>query len=415
MSKKFKLGVIGCGFMASSIINGVCKSNFINPEEIIVSEKRAVFDNIENKNVTTITDNLFLANNSEYVLFAVKPQSIDEVFDEIKSCNADKFISILAGVKICKYKDSFKNVKVARCMPNTPCSIGKGVVAIDTTDFSLEETDFIVNLFKSLGEVLLTEESKMNAVTGISGSGPAYVYLFIKGLIEAGVNQGLSYDEAKILATNTVIGSGEMVKRNPERAIDELINAVCSKGGTTIEAVNSFNDNKFLNIIDQAVMACVERAKELGGEKITPKEVMIYTDGACSGNPGVGGWSAILISGDKKKEISGGESLTTNNRMELIGVISGLKALKKPCEVKLYTDSQYVCDAINKDWISSWKNTGWINASKNEVKNVDLWKELLALLSVHKVEFIKVKGHADNEYNNRCDFLAREECKKRQN
>lgn len=140
-------------------------------------------------------------------------------------------------------------------------------------------------------------------------------------------------------------------------------------------------------------------------EKIK-KEVTIYTDGACSGNPGNGGWGAILIYNGKKKEISNGEKDTTNNRMELTAVIEALKLLKEPCKVNLYSDSAYVVNAFLNDWISSWRNNGWRGSDKKQVKNIDLWLELDKLCNIHEVTFFKVKGHADNEFNNRCDFLA---------
>ena len=141
------------------------------------------------------------------------------------------------------------------------------------------------------------------------------------------------------------------------------------------------------------------------------KEVNIYTDGACSGNPGEGGYAAILMYGGVEKIISGCEEMTTNNRMELLGVISALKALKEQCVVNLYSDSQYVTDAFNKGWITDWVNNGWKTSSKKPVKNVDLWKELIELTSFHVVNFVKVKGHSDNEYNNRCDKIAVNEYK----
>ena len=137
------------------------------------------------------------------------------------------------------------------------------------------------------------------------------------------------------------------------------------------------------------------------------EEVIIYTDGACSGNPGPGGWGSILMYKDNKKEISGGKENTTNNIMELTAVIEGLKLLKFPCKVKLYSDSAYVVNAFNQKWIYGWLKNGWRNASKEPVKNKELWQELYDLTKIHKVEFIKVKGHSDNEYNNRCDELAR--------
>ena len=137
------------------------------------------------------------------------------------------------------------------------------------------------------------------------------------------------------------------------------------------------------------------------------EEVTIYTDGACSGNPGPGGWGALLMYKDTKKEISGGKEDTTNNVMELTAVIEGLKLLKFPCKVKLYSDSAYVVNGFNQKWIYGWIKNGWKNSSKEPVKNKELWQELYDLTKVHEVEFIKVKGHADNEYNNRCDELAR--------
>lgn len=142
------------------------------------------------------------------------------------------------------------------------------------------------------------------------------------------------------------------------------------------------------------------------------KNVVIYTDGACSYNPGPGGWGAILMYGTRKKEISGGEKLTTNNQMELTAVIEALKALKEPCAVQIYTDSAYVCNAFKQDWISSWIIKGWRGANNKPVANQPLWQELLALTTQHSVTFNKVKGHADNEFNNRCDALARAEVEK---
>lgn len=134
-------------------------------------------------------------------------------------------------------------------------------------------------------------------------------------------------------------------------------------------------------------------------------KVTIYTDGACSGNPGPGGWAAVLIAGEHTKEISGGEASTTNNRMELLGVISALELLRRPCEVTLFTDSQYIEKAVNQGWLKSWKARGW-KRKEGELKNIELWQRLDGLLARHAVTFRWVKGHAENEYNNRCDRLA---------
>lgn len=142
------------------------------------------------------------------------------------------------------------------------------------------------------------------------------------------------------------------------------------------------------------------------------KQVTIYTDGACSGNPGPGGWGAILRYNAFEKEISGGEPNTTNNRMELTGVITALELLKEPCKIDLYSDSKYVIDGITKGWAAGWKKRGWIKADKSPAKNPELWDKLLNLLEIHDVTFHWVKGHAENKYNNRCDELAVSEWKK---
>lgn len=143
--------------------------------------------------------------------------------------------------------------------------------------------------------------------------------------------------------------------------------------------------------------------------------VTIYTDGACSGNPGAGGWGAILMCDGKMKEFSGFDPETTNNKMELTAVIVALSKLKKPCTVDLYSDSAYVVNALNQGWLENWKNNGWRGSDKKPVKNIELWEQLDELLKVHTVNFIKVKGHADNEFNNRCDALATGEIAKNVN
>lgn len=137
------------------------------------------------------------------------------------------------------------------------------------------------------------------------------------------------------------------------------------------------------------------------------ESVTIYTDGACSGNPGPGGWGAILMYKGTKKEISGSKKDTTNNVMELTAVIEALKLLKYPCEVSLYSDSAYVVNAFLQNWIVNWQKNNWKTADKSDVKNKELWQQLLELTNMHDVKFIKVKGHSDNEFNNRCDELAR--------
>ena len=267
MKKQFKLGIIGCGFMAKAILKGVVLSDFLREKKIIVSDvSEENLNEASDLGVFTTTDNRIVAENSEFVLFAVKPQSFEEVVKSLGGFYPTKVISIMAGVK----KNAIKNalgigaIRVARCMPNLPCSIGSGALGVDMSDFNkfTDDTDFISGIFNCLGTVLSVDESKMDAVTGISGSGPAYVFMFIDSLIDAGVKQGLTRDEAKILAVQTVLGGAEMVQRE-EKSIPELIMNVCSKGGTTIEAVKVLEENDFRGTVDKAVEACVKRSKEL--------------------------------------------------------------------------------------------------------------------------------------------------------
>lgn len=142
------------------------------------------------------------------------------------------------------------------------------------------------------------------------------------------------------------------------------------------------------------------------------KKVIIYTDGACSGNPGPGGYAAVLIYNNMEKEVTGGIKSTTNNRMELSAVVKGLEMLKYPCDVELYSDSAYIIDSINKGWVYAWKLKNWKKSDNQQVKNVDLWEKILKYMDIHNISFNKVKGHSNVDYNNRCDKLAREEIKK---
>lgn len=148
------------------------------------------------------------------------------------------------------------------------------------------------------------------------------------------------------------------------------------------------------------------RNYQIGKRNRHMKKVTLYADGACSGNPGPGGWGAVLLFGEHEKELSGGEANTTNNRMELTAVIRGLEALKEPCLVELYSDSKYVIDGLDKGWAKGWRARGWVKADKKPALNPDLWGRLLELCETHAVKLHWVKGHADSHYNNRCDELA---------
>ena len=165
-------------------------------------------------------------------------------------------------------------------------------------------------------------------------------------------------------------------------------------------------------IIEQFGQVCEVIWHIIEQKEVPMKTVTIYTDGACSGNPGPGGWGAILSYNGQEKELSGGAPETTNNRMELTGVIEALSALKEPCTVELYSDSKYVIDALQKGWVWGWKKKGWIKSDKKPALNVDLWEQLLPLVQKHELHYHWVKGHATNEKNNRCDELAVAESRK---
>ena len=190
---------------------------------------------------------------------------------------------------------------------------------------------------------------------------------------------------------------------------------VMKRAGMTFEGVmrkaGSFNNTH--SRFDLAMYSILY--EEIDLDEQSSSKVVIYTDGACSGNPGAGGWGAVLFCNNIKKEISGFEENTTNNRMELTAAIKALEKLKKPCEVDLYSDSAYLVNAFNQDWVTSWQMNGFKNASKKPVLNAELWQQLIDFNNTHKIKWIKVKGHADNEFNNRCDELATGEIAKNMN
>lgn len=266
MKKRYKLGIVGSGFMSRSILCGIVNSDFLRGKHIVVSDiSESALDRAAELNIVGTNNNKYISENCEFVLLAVKPQNFDDVVKGMGGVYPQKVISIMAGVKRDRIKASFgRDIKVARCMPNLACAIGSGVTGIDLTDFdrSREDVNFITGIFKCMGKAVNIKEEKMDAVTGISGSGPAYVFMFIDSLIDAGVKHGLTKSEATTLAVQTVIGGAEMVE-GAQLPVPELIKRVCSKGGTTIEAVKVLEGRNFRAIVDEAVTACVKRSKEL--------------------------------------------------------------------------------------------------------------------------------------------------------
>lgn len=259
--KQYRLGVIGCGEMAHAIVEGAIKAGVVAPEQVICSARHETSLEKMRALGTTVTLNNKEVADSEFVLFSVRPQDFSEAAKSVFGL-VENAISVMAGIPSAKISEALGGCRVARCMPNLPCRIGYGMSAVDVSSFTEEEAAFLLALFGAQGKAIAVEESKLHAVTGISGSGPAYVYLFIQCLADAGVKEGLTEEEARVLAIQTVIGGAKMAEVSKE-SLDSLVNSVCSKGGTTIRAVECFRQEGLADIVSHAVSACVERSKEL--------------------------------------------------------------------------------------------------------------------------------------------------------
>ena len=254
--KKYKLGFIGYGNMAKAIIGGILKSGILDKSQIALSDPASK----DSDGIFCTNDNDYVANNSDYLFLSVKPQ----VFKSINfSCTADCVISIMAGIDSA-YIGKKLNMqgKVIRVMPNTPAQIGMGVAAIAVNALDKKHNDFCKSIFDSVGQAYFIPEDKFDAVTCVSGSGPAYVYYFIKAVTDAGVEGGLSYEQSKQLALKTFIGASKMVENSTD-SLDTLIDKVCSKGGTTIQAIDTFRQTNVAENIKLGIEKCRKRSEEL--------------------------------------------------------------------------------------------------------------------------------------------------------
>ena len=263
MNFSHRLGFVGFGNMANAILNGILRDKLLSPAEIGVfdmdEEKRAA---AKKMGLTAFSSNAELAKNCEFVLFAVKPQCSEPILKEI-DFSQNVLISIMAGVRLSRLAELSGCERVARCMPNTPCMIGKGAIAVDASRLLPAQKQFVLAVLGSTGAVVELPDEKMDAVTAVSGSGPAYVYLFMKGMIEEGVRLGLTHAQAKTLTAATFAGAAELCASS-DRDIDSLIDSVCSKGGTTIQAVDSFRAEDLEGIVARAMKKCFDRSVELG-------------------------------------------------------------------------------------------------------------------------------------------------------
>ena len=262
MEKKFTLGIIGAGNMASAILGGVLRGGLLPAGSIIISdrdgEKLAV---MAQNGVAVTADNKEVAASCEYLMFAVKPQIAPAVFAEIAPViKAGTVISIIAGVPVAKLRAALGERNYVRVMPNTPALVGEGMSAVAFADGV--RSQFVLDVFASVGKVAELDESKFDAVTSLSGSGPAYVYMFLKALIDGGVEGGLDPETAKLLAVQTVRGSAKMAGMS-SKPLGELIDAGCSKSGTTIQAVERFREDDLEGIVRKGMAKSKKRSEEM--------------------------------------------------------------------------------------------------------------------------------------------------------
>ena len=265
MKKQFKLGIIGCSPMACNILKGAVLSDYLHEKKIVVSgvsEKN--FEELSYLGVRMADEDTDVAANCEYLLLACGRKYFEE--NIAGKIIHTKVISIIPNLRKNTVKNAFgvNAVRVARCALNMPCEIGSGVVGIDMSDFNsvTDDIEFISSLFNCVGTVLSVDESKLDGVSALGVDGPAYMLMFIDSLIDAGVKHGLTKNEAKILAVQTMIGTAELVERE-EQSVSDLMLRACGKGGTAIEAVKVLEEKDMRNILSEAVTACVKKAKEL--------------------------------------------------------------------------------------------------------------------------------------------------------
>lgn len=263
---RYKLGVIGFGVMGRALTGGILTSGKLLPEEIIVFDvDKSKIEMFPYK--VAAAESLDETANSERILLAVKPQKFPDIRINRNLLTRKTIISVMAGIKILSLREKYsRNNRFVRIMPNTPCRLGAGVMGMCFEDVSDAEKRYVIDLFSGCGEVVVTDEKNFDAVTSVSGSGPAYVYMFAEGMIKGGMDGGLSYEESKILALNTIIGSALLAKES-DLPMDVLTDRVCSKGGTTAEAVKVFRERGLTDILRDGIKACREKSADLGEKK----------------------------------------------------------------------------------------------------------------------------------------------------
>lgn len=352
-----------------------------------------------------------LVKNCNTVFLCVKPDAMEELLNQInlyiKPTDDILFITIAAGKNLEFYENILKNARVIRTMPNMPAAIGYGMSSlVKGKNATNSDMQYAVSLMNMIGRSLVLEkESDINITTAIAGSGPAFAFMFLEALESVAIDNNISKQDARLMACQMLKGSAAYAMEQ-EQDMYKLVQSICSPNGTTIEGVNVLKNNDFENIIKKAILAAKKRSEQISGDNIACSDVIIYTDGACKYNPGPGGYAAVLMYNGIQKEITGYKKETTNNEMELTAALQALLYLEKPCNVTLHSDSSYLINGFNEGWVNSWKSNGWKRGKNEEVKNLQIWKDLDQLNQKHKIKWVKVKGHSDDVYNNKCDELA---------
>lgn len=259
------LGFIGCGHMGFAIAKGIKEASFINEEDIYIYDPNELIQNKCKNEGFNISDNLKdLCQNSSVVFLAVTPQIVDDVLKQIKDFKIDLLVSVVTGASISYIKKYLNNTHIIRTMPNTPLQISYGATALSACkDTHKDELDYTKELFSILGIVLEVDEDKIDLFVGVHGSTPAYFYYFLECLLNDLINRGLDEESSRDFLVQTLIGSGMMLKEDKNKSVSEFVDAVCSKGGTTIKAITHFKENNLQQLVSEANEKCINRAKEL--------------------------------------------------------------------------------------------------------------------------------------------------------
>lgn len=263
----FKIGIIGCGNIGEAIVRGIINSGKIKSTQIIVSDidPDRVESVVEKYNVAGTTSNTRVIENSEIIFLSVKPKDLEKTILPVKDAfnNKNIIISVLAGVKISKLKNLIPKATVVRIMPNTPVLVGEGAIGVSfEKDINSSKKEELIDILRSMGVVVEVDENLMDAVTGLSGSGPAYVFMFIEGLIQGGIKEGLSYKQAKELAVQTVLGSAKLIKEMGDHP-SVLRDKVSSPAGTTIYALHKLEEKGLKDAVISAVSEATKRSRDL--------------------------------------------------------------------------------------------------------------------------------------------------------